>query len=148
MSPHGECTTDVSPGRDRSRQPLCKRCTSFRRFVEVRRRRLYGWVGSEPVAQARGGLGGLCAQQLVEGGDDAPDRSPIAAGVPARGEEYEAVVGLAALVVGVGDGAEVGDVLCNYGALLLLGEGEEVGICERAQLSALGHRACVVTASA
>jgi hypothetical protein len=89
----------------------------------------------------------MLVEQLLERGDDAPDRSRIAAWAAAGGGEYETVMGLAALVVFVGDDAEVGDVLRDDGALLGLGQREEVRVRWRAQFGALGHGIDVMSAS-
>jgi hypothetical protein len=63
-------------------------------------------------------------------------------------DEDEAVVSLAAPIVLVRDGCEVGDVLGDECALLALREREEVEIGERSQLGTLGHRLGVVAAGA
>ena len=56
-------------------------------------------------------------------------------------------MGLAALVVFVGDDAQIGDVLCDDRTLLGLGQRKEVRIRERAQFGALSDRIDVMSAS-
>jgi hypothetical protein len=55
---------------------------------------------------------------------------------------------LAALVVIVGDDAQVGDVFCDDRSLLGLGQREDVRVREPAKLGALDHRVGIVSASA
>jgi hypothetical protein len=100
------------------------------------------------VPQALRLVSGVLAEQALECGDDALDRALPAARVAARVGRHEPMVGVAAPVVVVGEGTEVGDVLGEDRAPLPLRGREELGIGERAQLRALGHRLHIVAATA
>lgn len=63
-------------------------------------------------------------------------------------EEDQAVVGLAAAVVSVGDPAEVVDVLCDDRALLALCHREDLRVRERAKFGPGGHGVRVMAAAA
>jgi hypothetical protein len=103
-------------------------------------------LASKPVAQACQRVGGVLVQQPVELGDHAADGSGASAGVAATVNKHEAVVDLAALVVIVGDVAEVANVLRDDRTLLGLGQRENIRVRATAELSVLDHRICIASA--
>jgi hypothetical protein len=105
-------------------------------------------LASKPVAQACRRVVGVLVHQPVELGDHTPDGSRASAGVAAGVSKHETMMGLASLVVIVGDDTQVGDVLRDDGALLGLGQREQIRIRQCTQLSALDHRVGIVSASA
>jgi len=105
-------------------------------------------VLSKPVAQARWRLLGMLVQQPVELGDHVPDGSRACAWKAATVNEHETVMDLAALVVIVGDDAQVGNVFCDDRALLGLGQRENVRVREPAKLGTLDHCVGIVSTSA
>ncbi len=84
------------------------------------------------MAQAGRVVAGMMVEKPVELRDKVPDRASVAARVLGGVEQDETVMGVTALIETIREGAEVANVLTDYGTTFVMCCREDVRVWERA----------------